>query len=763
MKKILLSFVVIATLSFSSFGQAPEGFKYQAVVRDAGNVILNNQAVGIRMTILQGAIGGTTVYSETFSTTTNAYGIVNLEIGNGTLAAGNFTSIDWANGPFFMETAVDITGGINYSVMGTSQLMSVPYALYAKTSGSSTPGPQGPQGIQGLAGNDGAQGIQGIQGIQGPAGPQGPAGNDGAQGLTGPQGPAGNDGATGPTGPQGPAGNDGATGPQGIQGLAGNDGATGPQGPQGIQGVAGNDGAQGLQGPAGIDGINGANGIGIASTTDNGNGTFTFNYTDGSLFTTSNLTGPVGPVGPTGAAGSADAWSRTGNAATIDGTNFIGTTDNIPFNIRVNNQKAGRIDVDGNTFYGYLSGNSNSANNSSTGIGHQALTSNTTGFCNSAIGVSALNSNTTGSYNTGSGVNALYSNTTGNYNSASGMNALFSNTTGFGNSASGVLALYSNTIGNYNSASGMNALSSNTTGSDNTANGSNTLSSNTTGFSNTANGHQALQNNTTGSYNTASGRSALSSNTTGNNNTALGVSANVASGNLNNATAIGANAIVDADNKIQLGDAAVTNVSTNGTLTAGVVTYPNTDGTAGQVLSTDGSGTLSWVNSNASPCGLAIGQTYQGGIIFYLDASGCHGLISAPTDQSTGIGWWNGAFTDTYASGSGLFDGDGNCYRIRRSQGDCASCNAAELCLELSLGGYSDWYLPSKYELNLMYLNIGQGNALGLGNVGGFANDYYWSSTEFDSNLAWLQFFFNGAQPSYAKGGSDYVRAVRAF
>jgi hypothetical protein len=169
MKKLILSLVAAATLSLSSFGQAPEGFKYQAVVRDAGNTILNNQAVGMRMTIQQGSIGGTTVYSETFSTTTNAYGLVNLEIGNGTVVSGAFATIDWANGPFFMETAVDVTGGTSYSVMGTSQLMSVPYALYAKTSGSSTPGPQG---IQGPAGNDGAIGATG------------PAGADGQGGVT---------------------------------------------------------------------------------------------------------------------------------------------------------------------------------------------------------------------------------------------------------------------------------------------------------------------------------------------------------------------------------------------------------------------------------------------------------------------------------------------------------------------------------------------------------------------------------------------------
>ena len=133
MKRILLSLVAIATLSLSSFGQAPEGFKYQAVVRDAGNLILNNQAVGMQMTIQQGSIGGTTVYQETFTPTTNSYGLVNLEIGSGTVVTGDFAIIDWANGPYFIETAVDVTGGTSYAVMGTSELMSVPYALHATT------------------------------------------------------------------------------------------------------------------------------------------------------------------------------------------------------------------------------------------------------------------------------------------------------------------------------------------------------------------------------------------------------------------------------------------------------------------------------------------------------------------------------------------------------------------------------------------------------------------------------------------------------
>jgi len=102
MKKILLTLFLLL-FGFKSFAQAPEGFKYQAVVRNTSNVILNNQAVGLRMTIQQGAIGGTTVYSETFSTATNGYGLVNLEIGNGTVTSGTFSTINWADGPILLK------------------------------------------------------------------------------------------------------------------------------------------------------------------------------------------------------------------------------------------------------------------------------------------------------------------------------------------------------------------------------------------------------------------------------------------------------------------------------------------------------------------------------------------------------------------------------------------------------------------------------------------------------------------------------------
>ncbi len=134
MKRILLSLVAIATLSLSSLAQAPESVKYQSVIRDGNNTVLTNQPVGMRLTIKQGSETGPSVYSEIFSTPTNQFGLVNLEIGTGS-STDNFGSINWANGPYFIETATDITGGTSYVVMGTSQLMSVPYSLHSNTSG----------------------------------------------------------------------------------------------------------------------------------------------------------------------------------------------------------------------------------------------------------------------------------------------------------------------------------------------------------------------------------------------------------------------------------------------------------------------------------------------------------------------------------------------------------------------------------------------------------------------------------------------------
>ncbi len=118
--------------------QAPEKMSYQAVVRDADNKLVLSSIVGMQISILQGSTSGIPVYVETQTPSTNANGLISIEIGGGTIVSGDFTSINWANGDYFIKTENDPTGGNNYAIIGTSQLLSVPYALHAKTADSIT-------------------------------------------------------------------------------------------------------------------------------------------------------------------------------------------------------------------------------------------------------------------------------------------------------------------------------------------------------------------------------------------------------------------------------------------------------------------------------------------------------------------------------------------------------------------------------------------------------------------------------------------------
>ena len=281
MRKILVS-LFVCLFSLNALAQAPEKMSYQAVVRDNANALVVDKVVGMRISILRGSVSGTAAYVETQSPRSNTNGLVTLEIGAGTVVSGTFAGLNWSTGPYFIQTEIDPSGGSNYSILGVSQLVSVPYALYAKTSGSSTPGPAGPVGATGAAGPQGpigpagaagANGAAGAIGRQGDQGPKGDTGATGLQGAIGPQGPKGDTGATGlqgaigltgpagATGPQGPKGDTGATGPQGAIGLTGPAGAIGPQGPKGDTGATGPQGPIGLTGPAGANGTNGINGV----------------------------------------------------------------------------------------------------------------------------------------------------------------------------------------------------------------------------------------------------------------------------------------------------------------------------------------------------------------------------------------------------------------------------------------------------------------------------------------------------------------------
>ena len=131
-------FTLIPALLFNilCFGQTPEKMTFQAVIRDASNALLSNQNIGMQISILQGSINGNSIYTETHNPVSNNNGLVNLEIGAGTVTSGNFSTISWSNGPFFIKTETDPNGGSSYSIIGTSQLMSVPFALHAKVAES---------------------------------------------------------------------------------------------------------------------------------------------------------------------------------------------------------------------------------------------------------------------------------------------------------------------------------------------------------------------------------------------------------------------------------------------------------------------------------------------------------------------------------------------------------------------------------------------------------------------------------------------------
>ena len=122
-----------------TIAQSPEKINYQAVIRDASNDLVTGQPIGMQISILQGSANGEAVYVETQTPTTNAYGLVSFEIGTG-ITSDDFSVIDWANGPYFIKTETDPTGGSDYIITGTSQLLSVPYAKYADESGDSFSG-----------------------------------------------------------------------------------------------------------------------------------------------------------------------------------------------------------------------------------------------------------------------------------------------------------------------------------------------------------------------------------------------------------------------------------------------------------------------------------------------------------------------------------------------------------------------------------------------------------------------------------------------
>jgi hypothetical protein len=183
----------------------------------------------------------------------------------------------------------------------------------------------------------------------------------------------------------------------------------------------------------------------------------------------------------------------------------------------------------------------------------------------------------------------------------------------------------------------------------------------------------------------------------------------------------------------------------------------------GKVLTSDASGNATWK-------GYSVGDYAQGGIIFWLDETGQHGLVACKFDQSPFSKWYAGTYGATRATGDGPLSGELNTGIIISSQvaiGDDGSLYAARICADVKLGEgpktYGDWYLPTLNELWEMYMNRDLINTVAIANGGTALSDDYWSSTEFDSNTAWKLSFTGGAYLQSDKAEQNRVRAIRAF
>ena len=639
-KKALVSLVAILMTSMSF---AQNGFNYKALITTNGNA-LSSQPITFRFTVLEN--GNNAVYQETQNAVTDANGIVAVNVGEGTVISGDFSTIDWGSNTYFLKVEIDTGSG--YQDFGTSELKYVPYAKYADKAGNVFSGDFNdltnvPTGLSdgddiNDADHDPNNEIQTIT----------KTGNtitlsNGGGSVT--------DSDTHLTEAQVDAyvANNGyLTQVDNIQGIPVS--TTAPANGQvlkfnGTQYVPANDDTSSGSGSDGV--VNSASFSGSTTKTltlgrSNGLSDITATFTDavndadhdstneiqtlsktGNTITLSNGGGSVtdsdthlsdsdiAAMGYIKDADDADHdpsneiqnLSVSGNQLTIS----QGNTVTLPTGAtKLDDLSDARSDNDGSDngssiFIGIDAGtNDDQSNNHNVGIGYNAMYSNTAGNDNTATGYKSLYSNTTGIRNSAFGGGALYHNTTGHNNIAFGHEALYSNNTGFHNSALGSGALHNNLVGSRNTATGSGALYSNTTGYRNTATGSATLSNNTSGYGNTAFGQAGLYSNTTGHSNVAVGVKALYSNTDRSNLVAVGDSALY-----NNGTGVTNN--LEATQNTALGSKALFANTTgyDNTASGFHALYSNTSGnyntaTGNSALSSNTTGNHNTANGNGS-------------------------------------------------------------------------------------------------------------------------------------------------------------------
>lgn len=528
MKKSVIRLIILCFvnlfLAAQLHAQAPAGFKYQSVLRRADGTALANQNVSVRISILRGSLTGSAVYSETHGVTTNGFGIINLNIGEGGSKSGNISTINWGSDTYFIKVEMDEAGGNSYALSGTSQLLSVPYALYATNAGN---------GFYGNAADTAKYLKKETDPVFTASVAKSIKASDTARWSA-----SGNFNSL-------------YNCPVNYNSVS-NNLAIGfnvlEKNTSGLYNTA-------VGGFSLITNTIGSKNTSLGGYSLQDNVSGSYNTAIGFYSLRQNTTGNSNTaVGESSLQGNI---SGVGNTALGAYTLMVNTSGK--YNVAIGIGAMYRNTYgEGNVACGPYSLHDNTSGYNNVAVGYSALTKNTTAWENTAVGLGAMANNTTGIQNTSVGFRALSGNISGKSNNAFGVRSLWGNTSGNWNVAIGDSALLSNIEGSKNVAIGYKAMFKNIRW-DNVAVGFYAMVSNTEGFDNTAVGMTSMSGNTTGVGNTAVGKNALSANKTGSNNTAIGFKANVNDG-LTNATAIGYDALANSSNKIVLGNSNATSV-----------------------------------------------------------------------------------------------------------------------------------------------------------------------------------------------------------
>jgi len=751
MKKYLLILIAFVVFCANVQSQAPQRFNYQVIARDSDGNPLLNQSVNFRISLLQGSEAGPALYVETHARITNDFGQVTMAIGDGTVIMGVFGDISWGTDSYYVRTELDPIGGTSFSWVGTTQLLSVPYALYSNSSG--------------IGGTTYAAGT----GID----------------ITG--------STISNTMPNAIHSGDVVGGDElTVVRIQGRD-VFAPY-PTNGQTLIWNHTTN-----AWVPSFDGLLPSGTSGQTLHHDGT---NWIANSLLFNNNTNIGIGTTTPTALLhtegvgsgkgnvlfeGDFDQYTYGGAPTEGAGTRMMWYPDKAAF-------RAGIVDgTQWNTGYIGLNsiacGSNNMASgNSSTAFGHENMAWGNYSFATGAFTTAG------GDYSGSSGYQTF---AVGDYSSAFGYQS-----TAIGNAAM-AMGYLTNASGNYSTALGERTLAPSFS---ETAIGCyNTFYYPSTNGGITFNSNDRLFNigNGTGEFSRSNAMTVLK-----NGNTGFGTDFPEAqlhtTGTLRfeGAGTPGSGKVLTSD---EMGNATWQTISGGGSLPSGfagqtlrhdgstwiansLLFNDNTNigiGTAtptaqlhtsgsvkfegagtpgeGKVLTSDASGNATWK-------GYSVGDYAQGGIIFWLDETGQHGLVACKFDQSPFSKWYAGTYGATRATGDGPLSGELNTGIIISSHvaiGDDGSLYAARICADVKLGEgtktYGDWYLPTLNELWEMYMNRDLINTVAIANGGTAISGEYWSSTEFDSNTAWKLSFTGGAYLQSDKAEQNRVRAIRAF